>query len=114
MADKLENGTELVTLGEYPEPMEAEMAMMRLQSAGIETFLSGENAAIMAPGLGPLHLQVRPEDEQDARAILTDVGTMNLETTSIGATNVGAANEEGERPQAIGSYPDRGIDPDIS
>jgi hypothetical protein len=65
---------ELVTLGEFPEPIEAEMVKLRLESAGIDTFLSGENAAIMAPGLGPLHLQVKPEDEEDARAILADLG----------------------------------------
>ena len=65
---------ELITLGEFPEPMEAEMAKLRLESAGIETFLSGENGAILAPGLGPLQLQVKPEDEVDARAILADPG----------------------------------------
>jgi hypothetical protein len=50
------------------------MARLRLQSAGIETFLSGENAGIMEPGLGPLQLQVKAEDEKDARAILADPG----------------------------------------
>jgi hypothetical protein len=42
---------------------------------GIETFLSGENARILEPGLGPLQLQVSSEDEADARAILADPGT---------------------------------------
>lgn len=50
------------------------MARLRLQSAGIETFLAGENAGIMEPGLGPLQLQVSVEDEADARAILNDPG----------------------------------------
>jgi hypothetical protein len=74
MSENLHDLRDLVTLGEFPEPMEAEMAKLRLESAGIDTFLSGENAAILAPGLGPLHLQVNPEDEADARAILEDVG----------------------------------------
>jgi hypothetical protein len=65
---------EFVTIAEFPEPMEAEMARLRLDSAGIETFLSGENAAIMSPGLGPLQLQVRLADEADARAVLADPG----------------------------------------
>ena len=65
---------ELVTVGRFPEPIEAEMAKGRLQSAGIEVFLSGENAAILEPGLGPLRLQVAPADEEDARAILADAG----------------------------------------
>lgn len=63
-----------VTIARFTEPLEAEMARLRLQSAGIETFLSGENAGIMEPGLGPLQLQVSAEDEDDARAILEDPG----------------------------------------
>jgi hypothetical protein len=64
----------LVTVARFNEPLEAEMARLRLQSAGIETFLSGENGAILEPGLGPLQLQVGTEDEADARAILADPG----------------------------------------
>ena len=56
------------------EKKEAEMAKLRLESAGIEVFLSGENARIMEPGLGPLELQVSSDDEADARAILADPG----------------------------------------
>lgn len=63
-----------VTIARFNEPLEAEMARLRLQSAGIETFLSGENAGMMEPGLGPLQLQVSVENEADARAILADPG----------------------------------------
>ncbi len=63
-----------VTIARFTEPLEAEMARLRLQSAGIDTFLSGENAGIMEPGLGPLQLQVSADDEADARAILEDPG----------------------------------------
>jgi len=65
---------DVVTVAEFNEPLEAEMARLRLQSAGIEVFLSGENARIMEPGLGPLQLQVAAEDADDARAILNDPG----------------------------------------
>lgn len=65
---------DVVTIASYTEPMEAEMAKGRLESAGIEVFLSGENARIMEPGLGPLQMQVKAEDEADARAILADPG----------------------------------------
>ena len=65
---------EVVTVAEFTEPLEAEMARGRLQSAGIEVFLSGENARILEPGLGPLHMQVAARDEADARAILADQG----------------------------------------
>jgi hypothetical protein len=74
MAEETHELPELVTLGEFPEPMEAEMAKLRLESAGIETFLSGANAAILSPGLGPLQLQVNSADVTDARSILEDVG----------------------------------------
>jgi len=63
-----------ITIARFNEPLEAEMARLRLQSAGIETFLSGENAGMMEPGLGPLQLQVNADDEADARAILADPG----------------------------------------
>lgn len=65
---------EVVTVANFTEPIEAEMARGRLESAGIEVFLSGENARIMEPGLGPLRLQVAAKDEADARAILNDAG----------------------------------------
>jgi len=64
----------VVTIASFTEPLEAEMAKLRLESAGIEVFLSGENARIMEPGLGPLQLQVSSDDEADARAILADPG----------------------------------------
>jgi hypothetical protein len=65
---------DIVTIASFTEPLEAEMARLRLESAGIKTFLSGENARILEPGLGPLQLQVRSSDEGDARAILADPG----------------------------------------
>jgi hypothetical protein len=84
MSEETHDLPEIVTLGEFPEPMEAEMARLRLESAGIETFLSGENAAILSPGLGPLQLQVRPEDEADARAILEDAGEPGVVSSYTG------------------------------
>jgi hypothetical protein len=71
---------DVVTIASFVEPLEAEMAKLRLESAGIEVFLSGVNARIMEPGLGPLQLQVSAEDEADARAILADPGTSGAET----------------------------------
>ncbi|TCK75460.1 DUF2007 domain-containing protein [Acidipila rosea] len=65
---------EVVTVASYTEPLEAEMAKLRLESAGINVFLAGENARIMEPGLGPLRLQVAAADEVDARSILSDPG----------------------------------------
>ena len=65
---------EVVTVASYSEPVEADMARLRLQSAGIEVFLAGENARILEPGLAPLRLQVAAADAVDARAVLADTG----------------------------------------
>ncbi len=65
---------EVVTVADFSEPLEAEMARGRLESAGIQVFLAGENARILEPGLAPLRLQVAAEDAEDARAILNDAG----------------------------------------
>ena len=84
--------SDVVTIARFNEPLEAEMARLRLQSAGIETFLSGENARILEPGLGPLQLQVAAEDEADARAILADPGLPEQETDA--AIDPGSAPPE--------------------
>ena len=65
---------EVVTVASFTEPIEADMARLRLQSAGIEVFLSGEHARLLEPGLGDLRLQVAAADEADARAVLVDAG----------------------------------------
>ena len=65
---------EVVTVGDFTQPLEAEMARGRLESAGIEVFLAGENARILEPGLASLRLQVAAKDAADARAILADAG----------------------------------------
>lgn len=73
MADEDEEA--LVTIETFWDTVAAEMARGRLESAGIHCFLTGENAArLYGTGLGDLQLQVSPEDEADARAILSDPG----------------------------------------
>jgi hypothetical protein len=69
-----ETTSALVTVATFLEPIEAEMAKGRIESAGITVFLSGENARMMEPGLGPLRLQVPSDEAEDARAILADAG----------------------------------------
>lgn len=72
MADESET---LVTIGQFRETAEAELARGRLDSAGIESFLVGENTAMLyGTGLGGLLLQVKPKDEADARSLLADPG----------------------------------------
>src|ERR1700744_4790563 len=66
---------ELITIERYRDPLEADLARTRLDSAGITCFLVGENAAVLyGNGLGGLQLQVSAQDEVDARTILNDPG----------------------------------------
>jgi hypothetical protein len=60
----------LVTVAELPDPVSANMARMVLDSAGITSFLQGENANNMIPVAFSARLQVRPEDETAAREVL--------------------------------------------
>jgi hypothetical protein len=64
--------------------LQAELAKGRLESAGIDCFLSGENARLLyGNGLDSVQLQVAAADEDDARAILNDPGPADGEVTSV-------------------------------
>ena len=67
----MEDQLDLITIGEFRDTAEAEMAKGRLRSAGIDCFLVGENVGVLyGNSIGSLQLQVNPDDEADARAIL--------------------------------------------
>jgi hypothetical protein len=80
----MEEKPELITIELYRDALEADLAKTRLDSAGITSFLVGENAAMLyGTGLGGLQLQVSPEDEVDARNILNDPGPPDSEVESV-------------------------------
>jgi hypothetical protein len=60
----------LITVATFPEPAEASLARSVLEGAGIAVFLRGENANSLVPVAFESQLQVRPEDESAARALL--------------------------------------------
>lgn len=67
----MEDQKDLITIEEYRDTAEAEMAKGRLRSAGIDCFLVGENAGVLyGNSIGSIQLQVNPDDEADARAVL--------------------------------------------
>ncbi len=77
-------GGELVTIERYQDMLEAELAKGRLDSAGIPSFLNGEEAAhLYGTGMGMLQLQVSAEDEEDARAIMNDPGPADGDVTTV-------------------------------
>jgi len=60
----------LAIVGRFESPVEAQVAKGALESAGVESFLVGENANHMLPAAFRVRLQVREEDEAAAREIL--------------------------------------------
>jgi hypothetical protein len=64
----------LVTVGRFESPVEAQIAKGMLESAGIETFLVGENVNSLLQAAFRVRLQVRTEDESAARAFLAPDG----------------------------------------
>lgn len=60
----------LVTVGRYADPVEGQMAKGMLEAAGVETFVVGENVNNLMPMAFRVRLQVRVEDEEEARELL--------------------------------------------
>ncbi len=82
------NSEELVTVATFPEPMEANMARSAVESAGIDVFLQGETANSLIPVAFSARLQVRPEDEAAARAILDGLDTAPESLESVTAAEI--------------------------
>lgn len=82
MADEMDE--EMVTIERFTDMLQAELAKGRLDSAGIKSFLAGENAGrLYGNGLDSVQLQVASSDEDDARAILNDPGPADGDVTSV-------------------------------
>jgi hypothetical protein len=64
---------ELVTIAKFLEPVNAQLAKGVLESAGIESFLQGENANSMMAFAFRARLQVERRDEAAARELLADL-----------------------------------------
>jgi hypothetical protein len=64
---------ELVTIAKFLEPVNAQLAKGVLESAGITSFLQGENANSMLAFAFRARLQVERRDEAAARELLADL-----------------------------------------
>lgn len=72
MSSTSKNPDDLVTVARFSNPAEADLAGSILESAGIEFFLSGEEAShIMPSGFGS-RLEVRRADEETALELLNN------------------------------------------
>ena len=63
---------ELVTVASFPDPATANLARAVLEGEGLPVFLHGENANSLLPIAFAARVQVRPEDEAQARSLLHD------------------------------------------
>ena len=82
----------LVTVAVFADPVGATMARMALDSAGITSFLQGENANVLIPVAFSAQLQVRPEDEQTAREVLDSAASAPESMEDVTAAEI--ADEE--------------------
>lgn len=70
MTTLISDPDEFVTVEEFIEPVDAQMAKSVLESAGIECFLLGENSNSLLGAAFFAQLQVHQKDEADALKIL--------------------------------------------
>lgn len=61
---------DMVTVGRFESPLEAQMAKGMLESAGIECLLAGEEANSLLQAVCTVSLQVGEQDEAAARGLL--------------------------------------------
>jgi hypothetical protein len=89
MAERDED--DFVTVASYSEAGEAAVAQSVLDGAGIDSFLSGEEANILLPVSGA-RLQVRVSDVETARELLNTVPVLvDEDGTVAGRSAVGAS-----------------------
>jgi Putative prokaryotic signal transducing protein len=69
----------VVSVGSFESPLEAQMAKGMLESAGVESFLVGQNANELLQAAFPVWLQVRAEDEAAARELLAQTSVEQAE-----------------------------------
>lgn len=69
----------LVTVAEFLDPAEAQLAKSALEAEGIEAFVEGANANAMVAMAFHARLQVAAADEAAARELLTAAGELPAE-----------------------------------
>jgi len=85
---------EFVTVGSFQDPIDVNMAQTALESAGIESFVQGGNANSMIPVAFVARLQVRPEDEAAAKAILESAEDTPESLASVTAAEIADEDEK--------------------
>jgi putative signal transducing protein len=90
-----EQMSNMVEVARFESPVEAQIAKGMLESAGIESELTGENANQLIQAAFEVQLEVRAEDESAARELLQAAGEKTGKGTSPGVPELDAGTEEG-------------------
>jgi hypothetical protein len=85
---------ELVTIATFQDPVDVNLARTALESAGIASFTQGETANSMIPVAFAARLQVRPEEEAAARAVLDAADDAPESVESVTAAEIAAEEEK--------------------
>ena len=68
----------MITIASFSKPEEAHLLRMRLEAGGINARILGENIVqtnwLWSNAVGGVQVQIREEDIEEARAILSDAG----------------------------------------
>ena len=88
MSEETAANDELVTIASFQNAMEADLARAGLESAGIDVFLQGENANRMIALGYQAHLQVRSQDEAEARKLLAEANDNPETLESVTAAEI--------------------------
>ena len=84
-----------VTVAIFADPVSANLARMALDGAGISSFLQGENANVLIPAAFSAQLQVRPEDEEAAREVLSSAEEAPESEESVTAAEIADEGRKG-------------------
>ena len=93
MSDK-HSSLPAVTIATFPDPVDANLAQTALESAGIASFIQGGNANSMIPVAFLAQLQVRPEDEAAARAVLDEAENSPESVEEVTAAEIAGEDKE--------------------
>lgn len=110
---------ELETVGTYWSPVEANLAKVHLEAAGIPAFLTGEQAVAMtwlfANAVGGIKLQVATRDADRALACLAETEPLTDQEIDD-AEEWGQADEEGTSSEPADTIAEKDLDswPDLT
>jgi hypothetical protein len=87
---------ELITVGQFADPATAQLVKSELEANDIPVFLQGENANSLLPVAFEARIQVRPQDELEAREVVRQLEIAPDSAEAIAAGDTGMYEESVE------------------